>query len=91
MSLVILNGSLSLNKIIEAAKGIPPHSNGDTYIPVSIFINEENHAVTKQQVSIQLGKSKEDREAKTETVYLGGGFVGLAGEVVKDESDKRPF
>ena len=84
--MVILNGSISLNKVQELANEIDEHENGDTYIPVSIFVKEELNGIG-QQVEIKHSVSKEDREAMKDRgeypAQIGGGWVGMEGEVTK--------
>ncbi len=94
--MVILNGSISLNKIQEVAANLTAHTNGDTYVPVSIFVKDELNGIG-QQVEIKEAKSKEEREAMKEQgqypAQIGGGWVGMAGEVSKAEAegDDLPF
>ena len=45
-----------------------------TYIPLSMFINDENDKFG-QNVSITVNQSKEDREAKIPKTYIGNGKV----------------
>lgn len=66
-----------------------------TYIPLSIFIDDKVDKF-KQNVSITLGQSEEERKAKAPKTYLGNGkVVYVRGDVktakeLSEESD-APF
>ena len=88
--MVILNASISLNKVQELAKKQKAHSNGDTYVPVTVFVGDQLNKIGKQ-VEIKESTTKEEREAlKAKGEYptnIGGGWVAMDGQVVKVEKD----
>lgn len=62
------------------------------YIPLSIYVDEKLDKF-KNNVSIQLSQSKEDREAKKPKTYLGNGkVVFVKGEIkTAKELQDDPF
>jgi hypothetical protein len=84
----IINASLDLNKIdknkiVTTDKNGKPFQNGSKYLNVSIIIHDQpdkygNHA------SIAHSQTKEEREAKSDKVYLGNGKI-----VWKSQQDNK--
>lgn len=62
------------------------------YIPLSIYVDEKLDKF-KNNVSIQLSQSKEDREAKKPKTYLGNGKVIFAKGEIKTAKELQddPF
>lgn len=88
----IINGSVSLEKIQEAAQGLEQHTNGNTYVPVTIFINDD----TKygNNASIQVSQSKEERERGDSKTYLGNAkvvHISDTGVTLAERPDDVPF
>ncbi|NQY00547.1 MAG: hypothetical protein HRT70_05360 [Flavobacteriaceae bacterium] len=92
----IISGSISLEKLQEAARTIEQHSNGNTYVPITIFVNDDVDQYGNN-ASIQLSQSKEEREAKETRTYFGNAKVvyvssdGVSKAVRPDEGDDLPF
>ena len=90
----IISGSVSLERIQEAAKSLEAHKNGNTYVNLTIFVNDDTDDYGNN-ASIQLSQTKEQREAKEARVYFGNAKVVYVGEsgVVKAErtEDDLPF
>lgn len=69
---------IAANKIIKGEK--------DTYIPVTISVDDESRY--GQNVSIYIEQSKEEREAKTPRHYIANGSViWTDGSIVKGQRD----
>lgn len=88
----IINTSVALGKIQEAASGMPKHKNGETYVPLTIFVNDELDQYNNDS-SVQISQTKEERDAKAPRVYVGNGRVAFVGEqgVTKKDTDGTPF
>ena len=92
----IISGSVSLEKLQEAANGLEQHRNGNTYVPITIFVNDDTDDYGNN-ASVQLSQSKEDREAKEPRTYFGNAKVvyvsgdGVSKAVRQEEDDDLPF
>jgi hypothetical protein len=85
----LVNASINLekiekSKIIKGKKG--------SYINVTVFINDEKDEYGNN-ASVIMSQTKEEREAKTDRVYLGNGiFYGNnKPSEVKVATDGLPF
>lgn len=93
---IIISGSISSEKLQEAASTIEQHSNGNTYVPITIFVNDDTDQYGNN-ASIQLSQSKEEREAKEPRTYLGNAkVVYVSGDGVSiaerpNEDNDLPF
>lgn len=92
----IISGSISAEKVSEAASMLEQHQNGNTYLGVTIFVNDDTDKYGNN-ASIQVSRSKEDRENGEPVVYLGNAKVvfvndkGVSKAVKEDGSDDLPF
>jgi hypothetical protein len=90
----IINASINLekidkSKIIEGKKG--------KYLNLTICKNKDGEDQFGNTHYILISQSKEEREAKTDKIYLGNGKEFIFGDqqptaaATKDESDDLPF
>lgn len=89
----IISGSVSLEKLQEAAKGLEQHRNGNTYVPVTIFVNDDTDDYGNN-ASVQFSQSKEQREAKEPRTYFGNAkvvYISGDGVALAEKSDDAPF
>jgi hypothetical protein len=71
----IISGSIDLSKIdkskiVDKDKNGLPFKNGAKYLQVTIMVNDEPDKYG-HDVSISIGQTKEEREAKVTKVFLG--------------------
>jgi hypothetical protein len=71
----IISGSIDLSKIdkskiVDKDKNGLPFKNGAKYLQVTIMVNDSPDQYGND-VSISIGQTKEEREAKTPKVFLG--------------------
>jgi hypothetical protein len=71
----LLTGSINLSKIdktkiVDRDKNGNPFENGSKFLNIVVWINDEpdNYGNT---ASIQIGQSKEEREAGVKSIYIG--------------------
>lgn len=82
-----MSASIDLSKIDKTR--IVEGKNGGKYFNITIILND-----TKDQygndVSVQVGQTKEERSAKTKAVYLGNGRL-IYSSSVEEEAGKNPI
>lgn len=93
----VISGSINLSKIPKERikrtdKNGTPFSNGAQYLDVTILVNDQADKFGND-VSIIVGQTKEEREAKKEKTYLGNAKVVWSSEKQepKQESKEEPF
>jgi hypothetical protein len=77
----IIGGSIDLNKIDKSK--IVEGKNGAKYYNITIIVNDEKDTYGND-VSLQEGQTKEQRDAKAPKKYIGNGKTIWEGQVKKD-------
>lgn len=100
----VISGSINLSKIPKERikrtdKNGLPFSNGAQYLDVQVIVNDQADKFGND-VSIIVGQTKEEREAKASKIYLGNAKVVWSNDIkqepkedfqVKDNTGGLPF
>lgn len=85
-------GSICVSDITKD-KIVKSEKNGKLYLPVTIWYNEDEPDKFGNVMAMQIAQTKEERDRKEKTIYLGNFKLAGPSEVPasKDDTDDLPF